>query len=89
MLARLENGTVDGITSDYYGALGFVRTNSNLVMVQFDEGQGFELEAAGSSAGIRKADTDLLDQVNDILDQIPEDERRTLMERAVETQPAT
>lgn len=89
MLARLENGTVDGITSDYYGALGFVRTNSNLVMVQFDEGKGFELEAAGSSAGIRKADTDLLDQVNAILDQIPQDERRTLMERAVETQPAT
>ena len=89
MLARLENGTVDGITSDYYGALGFVRTNSNLVMVQFGEGKGFELEASGSSAGIRKSDTDLLEQVNGILEEIPEDERRTLMERAVETQPAT
>ena len=61
-LRALRTATVDGITSDYYGALGFVRTNSNLVMVQFDEGKGFELERPGSSAGIRKADTDLLDR---------------------------
>lgn len=89
MLARLENGTVDGITSDYYGALGFVNANPNLVMVRFSEGQGFELETSGSAVGIRKSDTDLLNKVNSILATIPEDERRSLMEWAVGAQPAS
>ena len=89
MLARLQNGTVDGITSDYYGALGYVNNNPDIVMVEFEEGQGFELEASGSCVGIRKEDTDLLDRVNEILAGIPEEERRTLMEKAVTDQPAS
>ena len=88
MLARLQNGTVDGITSDIFAARGYVNNNPDIAMVVFDQGKGFELEANGSCAGIRKNDDDLLQLVNDALAEIPEDERTELMNWAVDNQPA-
>lgn len=89
MIARLKNGTVDAITMDIDSARGYVLSDPSVVMVEFPDGQGFQLDYTGSCVGIRKDDADLLDKVNEVVDAIPEDERQQIMDWAVENQPAS
>ena len=88
MIARVKNGTVDAITFDIDSGRGYTQNDDSLVMVEFEKGKGFELGYTGSCVGIRKGDTDLLEKVNAILAEIPEEERQEIMDWAIASQPA-
>ena len=64
-----------------------VAANSDLAIVRFDEGKGFEADTTVSVA-VRKEDTELKDALDKALSDISVDERNKLMEEAVERQPA-
>lgn len=87
-IQALQAGAVDGVVSELPVADGVVAANSDLSIVRFAEGQGFEADTTVSVA-VRKEDTDLKDQLEKALADISTDERNQLMEDAVNRQPAT
>ncbi len=89
MLARLQAGTVDAITTDVASGRGYVDSNPELKMIEFPEGEGFVLDYTGSCVGIRKEDTDLVEAMNEALATISDEERQELLDWAVENQPAS
>ena len=55
--------------------------------VTFSEGNSFTLPAKGSCVGLRKSDTELLAQINEILATIDSDARTEMWNTAVANQP--
>jgi len=86
-IQALQAGAIDGVVSELPVANGVVAANSNLAIVRFEEGKGFEADTTVSVA-VRKEDTALKDQLEEALSQISTDDRNALMEAAVERQPA-
>ena len=89
MLARLQAGTVDAITTDVASGRGYVESNPDLKMIEFPQGEGFELDYTGSCVGIRKEDEDLVEIMNEALATIPDEERQELLDWAVDNQPSS
>ena len=87
MISRLDQGTCDAIVINLENAPGYLALNPDYVIVEFAEGDGFELGFTGSCVGLRKSDTDLLQQVNASLAEYSQDELTALWDWAVENQP--
>lgn len=89
MIVALRSGKIDGYVSERPGALSAVAANDDLTFVEFSEGNGFKtsVEDTSIAVGVKKGNTELLDQVNAALSKIPEDERQKIMEEAVANQP--
>jgi ABC-type amino acid transport substrate-binding protein len=79
----------DAMVSERPVAISIVATNSDLVIVSFDEGSGFatSFEDTTVSVAVRKADTDLLASINMILAGISDDTRNQWMTDALARQP--
>lgn len=82
-------GEADAMVSEYPVALSIVANNPSLIIVQFEEGNGFELnfEDTTVSVAIRKGETELVDQINTILNAIDQETRNTWMADAIDRQP--
>lgn len=87
-IQALQAGSIDGVVSELPVANGVVSANSDLVIVRFAEGEGFEADTS-VSIGVRKSDSDLLDALNEALSGIDTDTRNEWMEAAVNRQPAS
>lgn len=89
MIVALRSGKIDGYVSERPGALSAVAANDDLTFVEFTEDTGFKtsVEDTSIAVGVKKGNTDLLNQVNEALSKIPEDERQSIMEEAVANQP--
>ena len=87
MMSRLQQGSCDAIVINQESAPGYLASNPDFRLVSFTEGNGFELPAKGSCVGLRKSDTDLLEQVNEVLATIDDETRLTMWETAVANQP--
>lgn len=87
MISRLQQGTCDAIVINVENSAGYLASNPDFRLVTFAEGSGFTLPAKGSCVGLRKDDTALLDQVNEILATIDADTRANMWETAVARQP--
>ena len=87
MISRLDQGTCDAIVINLENAPGYLALNPDYVIVEFAEGDGFDLGFTGSCVGLRKSDTDLLQQVNASLAEYSQDELTALWDWAVENQP--
>lgn len=87
MMSRLQQGSCDAIVINQESAPGYLASNLDFRLVSFTEGNGFELPAKGSCVGLRKSDTDLLEQVNEVLATIDDETRLTMWETAVANQP--
>ena len=81
------DGTIMGETEAYSGCL----SNPNLTIVYFDEGKGFDVALSDCSAGIavRKADTELLDQINAVVATLDREKEEAMMQEALKAQPLT
>ncbi|WP_036612347.1 transporter substrate-binding domain-containing protein [Oribacterium sp. P6A1] len=86
-IQALQAGAIDAVVSELPVANGVVAANSGLAIVRFEEGKGFTADTTVSVA-VRKEDTELKDQLEKALSEISADERNSLMEAAVERQPA-
>ena len=87
MISRLDQGTCDAIVINLENAPGYLALNPEYVIVEFAEGDGFELGFTGSCVGLRKSDNELLDQINTILSGIDDDARAAMWQAAVDGQP--
>lgn len=90
MRVALESGTIDGYVSERPEGVTAESVNPDLKMVEFDKADGFQTnpEDVQVSVGMRKGDSDMA-QVNQILAEIPQDERVDIMDQAIKDQPAT
>ena len=87
MISRLQQGTCDAIVINEESAPGYLASNPDFRLITFSEGSGFTLPAKGSCVGLRKSDTELLAQINEILATIDSDARTEMWNTAVANQP--
>ena len=77
----------DAIVINEESAPGYLASNPDFRLITFSEGNGFTLPAKGSCVGLRKSDTELLAQINEILATIDSDARTEMWNTAVANQP--
>ena len=87
MVLSLQAGEADAITAELPVASGVVAANPDLAIVQFGPGQGFVVDTSVSIA-VAKENTELLNNIQSALNNIPEAERLQIMIDAVNRQPA-
>ncbi len=89
MIVAVDSGKVDGYISERPGAVSAVASNPTLTYVTFEEGKGFETSPEDTSiaVAIKKGNTELVEQVNEILAGISKEERLQLMDQAIANQP--
>ncbi|NLB52912.1 MAG: transporter substrate-binding domain-containing protein [Syntrophomonadaceae bacterium] len=91
MRVALQSGIIDGYVSERPEGISATAANDNFAMVVFDEGKGFEAsdDDVAIAVGIKKGNTELTNAINDILKDLSEDERITIMDNAIKNQPAS
>ncbi|MBB5182813.1 transporter substrate-binding domain-containing protein [Catenisphaera adipataccumulans] len=90
LVVALQNGDADGITAELPVAEGIASANSDLAIVHFAEGQGFDADTSvsiGLKNGTRK--TKNFKKVQKALDNISTETRNEYMRSAVENAPTS
>ena len=89
MRQSLQSGTIDGYVAEDIEYQSYKTVNPNIVAVNLNKMQGFHIpyEDSITSIGVKKGNTELLDQVNSILKGISNKKRDQLMAQAVKEQP--
>lgn len=84
----LITGAADAAPAEKPTAQAILATNPELIMIEFEEGQGFiqsEDVTTEVSIALRKEDTQLLEEINTILQGIDQGQRDTWMQQAIES----
>ncbi len=82
----IKAGTADGAPAEKPTAEAILSTNPELVMIEFEQGQGFtqnEDVTTAVSIAVRKGDTELLNALNKALAQINQSTRAAWMQEAI------
>lgn len=89
MRVALESGIIDGYVSERPEGISASTANPNFVMVEFEEGQGFEAsdDDVAIAVGMKKGNPDI-EKINEILAGISEEQRKALMDNAIKNQPS-
>lgn len=89
MRQSLQSGTIDGYIAEDIEYQSYKRVNKNIVAVNLNKMQGFNVDKDDSitSIGVKKGNTKLLNQVNQVLAGISTKKRNQLMANAVKEQP--
>ena len=90
MIMAVTSGQVDYICTDMPTAMGARATYDNLVILTFAEGDDFEVDQGEINIGISvlKGNTFLLDAMNKVLGEMNEDVFNSIMNEAINVQPA-
>lgn len=89
MRVALESGTIDAYVSERPEAISASAANSAFKMIELDQVDTFELSVADSEIAIGLIkESELKDQINEILSGITEEERIQMMEEAIKNQPS-
>lgn len=86
----IKNGAADGTVVEKSAGTSIVKANPDLVMIEFTPENGFAESPdfpVSTSIGMKKDSPELKNKINEILKGISEDERASMMEKAVENQP--
>lgn len=91
MIMQLDNGLVDGLTAELPVASGIVATNPELTYVEFEKGQGFNVDLTDTSVSIavNKDNSELKNKVQSVLDKFSDEDKKEMMDEAIERIPAT
>lgn len=91
MISAVNAGTIDGFTCDTPSAMSLISTNPNLKIVEFADGQGFQVSNEEIDLGIacKKGNTELVEKINAVLVGLSQEDRDALMDQAVAAQPAS
>jgi ABC-type amino acid transport substrate-binding protein len=90
MLATaVSSQAADAFIAELPVALGMVASNSELSIIQFEDGQGFQVsdEDVIVSVALRQEDVNLLEAVNAALATVSNETRAIIMTAALERQP--
>lgn len=89
LVNSVSSKEADAMVSERPVAMSIINTNPELVIVDFEEGNGFTTSAEDTtvSVALRKEDTDLLEEINAILATISTETRNQWMEEALLRQP--
>ena len=89
MRVALELGTIDAYVSERPEAISASAANSAFKMIELNQADTFELSVADSEIAIGLIkESELKDQINEILSGITEEERIQMMEEAIKNQPS-
>ncbi len=83
MIDRLVKHEIDGAVIDLESGRINEKMHSNLVLIQFPEGEGFKLDFTGTCVGVRKQDTRLLKAINSALNELSKRDRQRIMDRTI------
>ncbi|WP_041427409.1 transporter substrate-binding domain-containing protein [Syntrophomonas wolfei] len=91
MRVSLESGIIDGYVSEKPEGVSATSANAKFGMAEFAQGQGFEFTAddIAISVGIKKGNTELVNDINQVLAGISQEQRDELMKNAILNQPAS
>ncbi|MGE7114785.1 transporter substrate-binding domain-containing protein [Lysinibacillus sp. NPDC047702] len=87
MRVALEAGKIDGYVAERPEGISAAAANDKFTYIAFEEGFDTDPSNTSIAVGLRKGDADL-DKINEILKGISEDDRQTIMEDAIQQQPA-
>ena len=90
MRVALEAGMIDAYVSEKPEGVSASAANNNFAMIEFAAGQGFETtdDDVAIAVGLKKGQAELIEKINKILAGITEDQRKQMMDAAIENQPA-
>lgn len=91
MVAAIHAGKIDGFICDMPSAKSILVSNPELKIIDFEGGEGFEVSKEETDLGIptQKGNQELLDKINAVLANIPQEERDAIMDEAVAAQPVS
>jgi putative lysine transport system substrate-binding protein len=87
MRVALESGMIDGYVSERPEGVSAETANSNFKMVEFKDGFKTSDDDTAVAVGLVKG-SDLTEKINKILAGISEEQRKTIMDNAIQNQPA-
>lgn len=87
MRVALESGVIDGYVSERPEGVSASTANDKFAMVEFNDGFETSEEDTSIAVGLQKG-SDLTEKINKILADIPEEERTSMMDNAINNQPA-
>lgn len=87
MRVALESGIIDGYVSERPEGVSASAANDNYAMVEFKEGFETSEDDTAIAVGLQK-DSDLTEKINKILADISEEDRTSIMDNAINNQPA-
>lgn len=87
MRVALEAGAIDGYVSERPEGVSAAAANKNFAMVVFEEGFETSTDDTAVAVGLRKG-SDLTEKINEILAGVSEEERISIMDTAIQNQPA-
>lgn len=87
MRVALESGVIDGYVSERPEGVSASSANENFAMVEFTEGFETSEDDTAIAVGVAK-DSELTEEINEILAGISEEERVEIMDEAIKNQPA-
>lgn len=87
MRVALESGMIDGYVSERPEGISASSANENFVMVEFEEGFETSEDDTAIAVGLQKG-SELTKKINETLAGISEEERTSIMDSAIQNQPA-
>jgi len=87
MRVALESGMIDGYVSERPEGISASSANENFVMVEFEEGFETSEDDTAIAVGLQKG-SELTEKINEVLTGISEEERTSIMDSAIQNQPA-
>lgn len=89
LIVALTSGKIDACTVDVPTAMAAVYSNSSIRMLEFADGNSFDVSNEDTDLGIavKKGSTDLLAGINKGLSTISAEDRATIMQEAIANQP--
>lgn len=87
MRVALESGIIDGYVSERPEAVSASSANTNFAFVEFKDGFKTSDDDTAVAVGLRKG-SELVEKINEILKGISEEERQSIMDSAIQNQPA-
>jgi putative lysine transport system substrate-binding protein len=89
MRVALESGIIDGYVSERPEGVSATTANAKFAMAEFAEGQGFQAsdDDVAVAVGIKKGNTELLENINKVLTGLTDDQKKAIMDKAIANQP--
>ncbi len=87
MRVALESGMIDGYVTERPEGISAEMANDSFKMIELQDGFETSDEDTAIAVGVNKG-SDLTEKINEILSEITEEERQTLMDEAIKNQPA-